>query len=86
MKKIIIIISALIIALFGLFWIYSNGASKNTSVENKILSSAVSIPEKVLSNRFGFLGGQEEENIFWGWRRNFATRESTSPTATTTSS
>jgi len=54
----------LIIALFGLFWIYSNGASKNTSVENKILSSAVSIPEKVLSNRFGFLGGQEEENPF----------------------
>lgn len=77
MKKIIIIISALIITLFGLFWIYSNGASKNTSVENKvkdngvsaenkILSSAVSIPEKVLSNRFGFLGGQEEENPFVG--------------------
>jgi hypothetical protein len=77
MKKIIIIISALIIALFGLFWIYSKGASKNTSVENKvkdngvsaenkILSSAVSIPEKVLSNRFGFLGGQEEENPFVG--------------------
>jgi len=77
MKKIIIIISALIIVLFGLFWIYSNGASKNTSVENKvkdngvsaenkILSSAVAIPEKVLSNRFGFLGGQEEENPFVG--------------------
>ena len=65
MKKIIVIISALAIALLGLFWIYSRIASKNSSVENKIKNndaSTVSAEDKnfseaktIIDGKFGFL-------------------------------
>lgn len=68
MKKIIITISTLAIAILGLFLIFSRTADKNkigkdntinTNVpeKNQIASAHISIPEKILANRFGWLGG-----------------------------
>ena len=51
MKKIIIAILAIVAILLGLFWIYSKGASKDVSGENKN-SSKAKIP---VDGKFGFL-------------------------------
>ena len=51
MKKIIITILAIAVVLLGLFWIYSKGASKDVSGENRN-SSKAKIP---IDGKFGFL-------------------------------
>ncbi len=68
MKKIIISILAIIVAVFGLALIFSktddkNKIGKNNATDiivpekNQTASAPVSIPEKILSNKFGWLGG-----------------------------
>ncbi|MFA4817116.1 MAG: hypothetical protein WC608_00130 [Parcubacteria group bacterium] len=68
MKKIIIIISTLAFAILGLFLIFSRTADKNeirkdntidinVAERNQTASTSVSIPEKIISNKFGWLGG-----------------------------
>jgi len=81
MKKIIIIVFSLVLVIAGLFWLYfqiidnhksleNNGVNSNMSDKNKNFQSSsspiVSIPEKILANKFGWLGGSEPDNPFVG--------------------
>jgi hypothetical protein len=72
MKKIIIAILALAVAILGLFLIFSKTTDKNkigknnaedinVLEKNKIASAPVSISEKILSNKFGWLGGGTDD-------------------------
>lgn len=70
MKKIIIIFPVLILCVFVLSGCKEKKETKNNikSIEDngQTNSSAISIPEKVLSNKFGFLSGPEKDNPFIG--------------------
>lgn len=71
MKKIIITFPIIIISVFMLAGCGEKKDLKNIQepIANKNYqssSSSVSIPQKVLSNKFGFLGGPEKENPFIG--------------------
>ena len=70
MKKIIIIIFFSVLLVFGIFWLLNNQTPKN-SIPAEIKKSSdspvtVSIPEKILTNKFGWLGGSEPDNPFVG--------------------
>jgi len=73
-KKIIILI-AIILTAGGLFLAYQKISQKDTTVSESAKDSSslsgksepVSIPQKVLANKFGFLGGgQDKDNPFVG--------------------
>lgn len=70
MKKTIVIFTALTLCVFILSGCgekkETGGVNESTEGKNQTGSSAVSIPQKVLSNRFGFLSGPEKENPFVG--------------------